>query len=261
MGSLVNVEQDGAVAVVRLANPPVNAVNSSLVADLAEALAALDADAGVGAAVLAGDGRGFCAGGDTNAMGSTDPVAKRQQLVRDTRVVQQIVGMGTPVLAAVHGFAVGAGLSLALSCDFAVVETGTRIRVGFRDLALPPDYGGHHFLVQGLGVWRAKHLIWSGGGLTAEEGVALGLFHRAVPEGRALEVAVEEAAALAAGPRQAIAYTKAVLAAAHAEQLRMVLDAEAWASGAVRSTADHQEAVAARRERRDPVFGRDRPLA
>ena len=172
-------------------------------------------------------------------------MAKHRLMLQSAGVAEQIVRLTKPVVAAVHGFAVGAGLSMAIGCDVTVAEVGTTFRMGFRDVAITPDMGAHHFLSEALGVRRAKELIWSGGGFTAEEGVAWGLLNRAVPEGQALAAAREEAIALAAGPRHAIAFTKAVLAGAQAEQLRQVLDAEAWASALLRTTADHREGVGA----------------
>jgi 2-(1,2-epoxy-1,2-dihydrophenyl)acetyl-CoA isomerase len=256
MGELVSTERSGAVAVVRLDHPPVNAVTWALVDELDAALLAADADAEIGAVVLTGNGRGFCAGGDTRAMGAnTDLVAKRALLGRSGAVIQRITGIGTPVVGAIHGFAVGAGISLAAACDVTVADVGTRMRMGFRDVAITPDMGAHHFLAQALGVRRAKELIWSGGEFTATEAMDWGLVNRVVPDGEALDAALDEAERLAAGPRAAIAYTKLVLAGADADRLRQVVDAEAWASALLRATGDHHEAVAAQREKRAPVFG------
>ncbi len=253
--TLVSIERNGAVAIVRLDNPPVNAINLALLADLESALLEAEGDTSVGAIVLTGSGKGFCAGGDTKSMGNTDPVAKHHVVVTSAAVTQHIARLPKPVVGAIHGFAVGAGLSMAISCDVTVAEIGTRFRMGFRDVALTPDMGAHYFLAEALGVRRAKEMIWSGGGFTAEEGVALGLLNKVVPDGEAVAAAVDEAAALAAGPRTAIAYTKAVLAGYQADQLRQVLEAEGWTSAMLRTTADHREAITAQQEKRPPVFG------
>lgn len=252
----VSVTRQGPVAVVRLENPPVNAIGGLMDIELGQALRHTAGEPDVGAIVLVGDGRGFSAGGDTKKMGVTEPVAKHRRLQELGSVAKLVVELPVPIVAAVHGFAVGAGLSLALASDVTIVEESTTLRLGFLDMAITPDMGGHHFLVEALGVRRAKELIWSGASFTAEQAVEWGLVNRCVSDGTALEAALEAATRIASGPRHAIAYTKAILAGVQADQLRRILDDEAWASAMLRNTADHVEAAAARREKRPPVFGK-----
>jgi 2-(1,2-epoxy-1,2-dihydrophenyl)acetyl-CoA isomerase len=253
------VDADGPVRTFTLNRPDAaNSLSPDLLAALYDALLEAEADTSVGAIVLTGAGRGFCAGGDTSAMaGGSDPTDKLRSMTRTGRLVELLVTLQVPIVAAVHGYAAGAGVSLALACDLVVIESDTTLRLAFRNVGLVPDMGLHDFLAERVGPWRAKELIWSGATFSADDAKEWGLVNRVVEPGEALATAGAVATELAAGPRHAIRYTKQVLAQAQLERLRGVLAAEATASSMLRATADHREGVTAFRERRPPVFGQD----
>jgi len=254
VSGLVEVERLGSTAIVRLQHPPVNAINRSVLVDLAAALDEVDDDESIRVVVLVGDGRGFCGGGDTTQMGDTPPVLRHDTLLLSGRIVEHMVRLRKPLIAAVHGFAAGAGLSLAFACDITIVGETTRIRPAFGDLAILPDLGAHYFLVEAMGVRRATELIFSGQDFTPAEALNWGLVNAVVPESEVFDRAMARAEELAARPRWAITYSKAILADMRAERLRRIMVEEGWASTVLRSTADHQEGLAASREKRSPVF-------
>jgi 2-(1,2-epoxy-1,2-dihydrophenyl)acetyl-CoA isomerase len=254
VAGLVGVERFGSTGVVRLQHPPVNAINRSVLVELAAALDEVDADESIRVAVLVGDGRGFCGGGDTTQMGEIPPVLRHDTLLLSGRIIEHMVRLRKPLIASVHGFLAGAGLSLALACDITVVEATTRIRPAFGDLAIIPDLGAHHFLVEAMGMRRATELIFSGSDFTPADALEWGLVNAVVPEGEAFASVMARAERLAARPRWAITYSKAILAETRAERLGQIMVAEGWASTVLRSTADHQEGLAAIREKRPPVF-------
>lgn len=252
---LVELERDGNVGIVRLCHPPVNAINGDVLRAFEGVLDEARDDDAVGAVVVVGDGRGFCGGGDTSVMGDTALVARRDTLELAARVIERLLRMPKPVIAAVHGFAAGAGLSLAFGCDLTIAEESTRFRLAFGNLAIIPDLGAHFFLIEALGVRRAIDLIWSDADFTPAQALEWGLLSAVVPAGQAFPEAMRRAAALATGPRRAIEYTKAIIASSRLEQLRRIMTEEAFASTLLRSTPDHAEGLAAFREKRAPVFG------
>jgi 2-(1,2-epoxy-1,2-dihydrophenyl)acetyl-CoA isomerase len=252
---LVELERDGAVGIVRLHHPPVNAVNGDVLRAFEGILDEARDDDALRAIVLVGEGRGFCGGGDTSVMGDTALVDRRDTLELAARVVERLLRMPKPIIAAVHGFAAGAGLSLAFGCDLTIAEVSTRFRLAFGSLAIIPDLGAHFFLVEALGVRRATELIWSDADFTATQAFEWGLLNAVVPAGEAFPETMRRATALAAGPRRAIEYTKAIITGSRLEHLRRTMAEEALASTLLRSTPDHAEGLEAFRERRAPMFG------
>lgn len=256
MSDAVLYDVDNGVASISLNRPEAaNSLSPDVVSALRDALETAELDTSVGAIVLSGEGRGFCGGGNTKAMPGVRPEDKVRSITKMARFVEVFVTIQTPVVVAVHGYCVGAGVSLAFASDVIVADEDTRFRMAFRDIGLLPDMGAHHFLAQAVGVWRAKQMIWSGASFTAADAQGWGVVAQVTAPGEARKVATEIATDLAAGPRHAIAYTKTVLAQAHLDQLRAVLNTEGYASSVLRSTADHAEGLAAQREKRPPVFG------
>jgi 2-(1,2-epoxy-1,2-dihydrophenyl)acetyl-CoA isomerase len=217
-------------------HPPVNAINRDVLRAFEEVLDSARDDDSLGALVLVGEGRGFCGGGDTSAMSATALVARHDTLELAARVIERVVRMPKPVISAVHGFAAGAGLSLAFGADAAIAEAPTRFRLALR---------------------RATELIWSGADFTAAEALEWGLVNAVVPVGEAFGEAMARATVLAAKPRRAIASSKSIITNTRLGQLQRVLAEEGLSSALLRSTADHAEALAAIRERRPPVFGQE----
>lgn len=254
---LVRVVDDGPVRTLRLDDPGTRNAFTPEVRDvLLEQLHAAERDESVGAVVLAGAGRGFCGGGNTKAMGATTPRDKYRSMLRTAGLAEYLAAMPTPVVAAVHGFAVGAGLALALACDLVVVEEDAVLRTAFRGMGLTPDMGAHWYLLRAFGPWRTKQIVWQDQPIDAREAFDAGIVAEVVAPGEAYAAALRIARALADGPRDAIAMSKSVLARIQAADLGDVLAAEALGSALLRTTPDHAEAVAARREKREPRFGR-----
>ncbi|GAA0479605.1 enoyl-CoA hydratase/isomerase family protein [Streptomyces olivaceiscleroticus] len=215
------------------------------------------ADDEVRAVVLTGTGGHFCAGADLKAprmpgRGVAGP-AKRLGLLQGT--VDRLHRLPKPVLAAVEGAAVGIGWSYALACDMTVAGEGAFFASPFVERGLVPDGGCAWFLAQAVGTRRAAELTMLGERLPAARAEALGLVNRVVPDGSALQEALELAVRLAAGAPDALMLTKRMLTAAgNSPSLRDYLDQE-WLAAALDLTGpDPVEGVAAFRERRAPDF-------
>ncbi len=206
-------------------------------------------DPGVRAVVLTGTGRAFCAGQD---------LAAAEELVRADETVagaynslaHAISAMPKPVIAAVNGLAVGAGLGLALACDVRLAADDATFSCAFGKVGLVPDTGTSWVLVRELGYARAYELATSGRSFTAQEAQAWGLINHVVPSGDLARAARDCARELAAGPTAAFALTKAQFRAAAELSLDATLAIEARHQGIAARHPDHAEGRLAFREKR-----------
>jgi len=228
MPGLVTTERrpDG-VAVVRLDRPPVNALSMELLSELTAVAQSLAADAGVRAVVVCGEGKAFAAGADISEFG--DQAAAREIGARFRAAFDVLAAIPRPVIAAIHGVALGGGLELALACDLRFAADTARVGQPEILLGIIPGAGATQRLARLVGPARAKDMIWSGRQVNADEAHAMGLVDLVVPATDLLEVTLEHAAALAAGPTVALALAKRVIDAGLDSSLEHGLDLEAEA--------------------------------
>lgn len=190
----------GPVRVVTICRPERrNAVDSATAASLLEAFVAFEADEGASVAVLTGAGGTFCAGADLKALAEGDrrPVTEEGPgPMGPTRLA-----LSKPVVAAIEGHAVAGGLELALWCDLRVAAEDAVLGVYCRRFGVPLVDGGTVRLPRLVGQSRALDLVLTGRGVAGEEALAMGLVHRVVPPGHALEAAVALATELAGFPQ------------------------------------------------------------
>ncbi len=236
-----------------------NALSWEMLDRLQRALLKAAEDRAVGAIVLAGAGRAFCAGGDVKAMaenssgldGYEERVADLRRRMEASRLLHEIA---KPTIAMLRGPAAGAGLSLALACDLRVAGEDARLTTAFAKVGLSGDFGGHYFLTRIVGTAKARELYLTSPIVAARDALAIGLVHRVVADD-ALEAETHALArSLADGPRIALGYMKQNLNFAESATLAMVMDAEALRHTRCATTADHREAAAAFVAKRKPVF-------
>ena len=248
------VEHDGAVATVTLDRPDaLNAQTRASRRALVKDLRALSADAAVRCVVLTGAGRAFCAGQDLREEGALENV---DDMIRETYIpiVEALVGMPKPVIAAINGAAAGAGLSIALACDQRYMAEDAVLMMAFSNIALVPDCGGSWFLTRIVGYARAFEIAASGRRVGAEEALALDLVQRVLPRDE-LSAATQTAAhELAARPTQTLGWTKRLMRAAEQSPLGDVMELEAQLQPAAVRSSDHAEGVAAFLEKREARF-------
>jgi len=256
----VRVERSGAVATVVIDDPEArNAMTSANKPLLRDALAEVAADPSVRAVVLTGSGRFFCTGQHLgeHAQALSERGAAVFETVADeySPVVNALYEAPKPVIAAVNGTAAGAGLGFALACDLRVFAAGATLTTAFTGIGLTTDSGLSATLVRAVGEARARRLVLLSEPFTPEQAVGWGVEGEVVPAEDCLTTAQELAARLAAGPTQAYAESKRLLAAAAAgAAMPDVLAAEGEAQLRLGATADHAGAVAAFLERRKPAF-------
>jgi 2-(1,2-epoxy-1,2-dihydrophenyl)acetyl-CoA isomerase len=257
---LLEAVKDG-VGVLTLNRPArLNAMSPDMLSALLEALPRLAADAAVGAVVLTGAGRAFCAGGDVKEMAAGREVAaetletRAEGLRSRMEVSRWLHEMPKPTIAMVRGAAAGAGLSLALACDLRIAGESARFATAFARVGYSGDFGGSYFLTRLVGTAKARELYFTADIVEARDALALGLANRVVPDERLEEETLALARRLARGPRVAYRYMKRNLNAAESGTLRELLDLEAWHHSRCGLTEDHREAAKAFVEKREPVF-------
>lgn len=253
----LNVEQNAGALTVELARPDVlNALTVPMLLELKDVLEGEAAAPNVRAVLLTGAGRGFCAGADLSAelAQQTGDGMVRDVLERAYHpVVRAIASLEKPVVAGINGVAAGAGLSLALGCDYRLVAPDAWLTVGFAGIGLAVDAGGSYYLPRLVGLGRAMELAFSNRRVEASEAVRIGLADRLLGGDFALE-ARAEVATLAAGPTKALALIKRELRASHASTLEAQLALEATAQDAAAKTHDFREGVSAFAGKRKPRY-------
>jgi 2-(1,2-epoxy-1,2-dihydrophenyl)acetyl-CoA isomerase len=247
-------EHEGGVATVTLDRPDaLNALTRASRRALLRDLRALADDASVRCVVLTGAGRAFCAGQDLR---EPDALVDVDTMIRETYIpiVETLVGMQKPVVAAINGAAAGAGLSLALACDLRYMADDAVLMMAFSNIGLVPDCGGTALLLRAVGHARAFELAATGRRVQAPEALALGLVQRVLRREEVLAAAQELARKLAARPTLALGWTKRLLRSAEQATLADVMELEAQLQASAVHTHDHAEGVAAFLEKREPRF-------
>jgi 2-(1,2-epoxy-1,2-dihydrophenyl)acetyl-CoA isomerase len=258
---LVLVEDDGDLRVITLNRPRQrNAIDLPLRVRLAEVIeAAMDHDR-VRVLVLTGAGGAFCSGGDITTMTRLPEREARPRAEAAQRVTRAIWTGGKPVIAAIEGAAMGAGLALALACDRAVAGADARFGTSFSRVGLAGDMGIFATLPGRIGPAAARQMLMFADQVDASEAARIGLVDAVTEPGQALARARDDARRLAAGPPLALAAVKSMLARWPRDPGAVLAD-EIDHQVALFDTDDFAEGVAAYRERRPPAFGRQLPSA
>jgi 2-(1,2-epoxy-1,2-dihydrophenyl)acetyl-CoA isomerase len=259
---LLESRRDG-VAVLAFNRPErMNALSPEIADRLLAVLPALADDPEIGAIVLTGAGRAFCAGGDVKTMvAPREPYDSELEdmaraLRRRSEISRLLHESPLPTIAMIRGPAVGAGFSLALACDLRIGGESARLGTAFARVGYSGDYGGSYFLTRLVGPSKARELYFSAELLDAQRALALGLLNRVVPDAELERETFALAAKLAAGPRIAFSYMKKNLNAAETQSLSEVLDLEAWHHTRCGQSEEHREAARAFAEKREPSFRR-----
>ncbi|MFF2999076.1 enoyl-CoA hydratase family protein [Streptomyces sp. NPDC057950] len=248
------------VATVTLARPEkLNALTFGAYADLRDLLAELTRERSVRALVLAGEGRGFCSGGDVDEIIGATLSMDTAQLLDFNRMTGQVVRAVRecpfPVIAAVHGVAAGAGAVLALAADFRVADPSARFAFLFTRVGLSGgDMGAAYLLPRVVGLGHATRLLMLGDPVRAPEAERIGLISELTEEGHADEAARALAHRLAAGPALAYAQTKALLTAELDMPLAASVELDASTQALLMNGEDYAEFHAAFTEKRAPKW-------
>jgi enoyl-CoA hydratase/carnithine racemase len=242
-------------ALLEIDNPPANALGSALRRQLLEKLDTLQADFSLRALVLTGRGRAFCSGDDLKeqeAAQAQGPTARKALLAEFAQAIERVENFRSPVIAAVNGWCMGGGLELALACDIRVASTEAKFVCAGVNIGL---MASAYRLPRTIGIARAKHMLLTGlphDAGTAERFGLVTAVHRPdelMAAANALAERIASRAPLSVEATKRIA-GKALPQADIAEAMRKEMDV-------LVKSADHAEALAAFREKREPKFGRE----
>jgi enoyl-CoA hydratase/carnithine racemase len=238
-----------------------NALSDQLTPALRRMIRQCGDDASVGALLITGSGKAFCAGGDVKGMGTNSANAETpiDERIADLRIKQRtltgaLAALRKPTIAALPGPAAGAGLALALACDIRIAAESAVMTTGYARIALTGDYGIAWLLTRLVGTSRARELMFLSERIDARRCEAMGLVNRVVADAELRDVAFALARSLAAGPLQAFAGMKDNLDHALTTDLLDSMDQEAAYMVRSARTTDHKEAVRAFIDKRKPEF-------
>jgi enoyl-CoA hydratase/carnithine racemase len=257
-------DRDGAILTITLNLPekrnPIS--DSGMVGALCDAMEAADRDIGVRCVILTGAGSAFSSGGDLKAMragggglrSAIGVETRRNYKYGIQRLPLLFQSLEVPVVAAVNGHAIGAGLDLATMCDVRVAGESAKFAESFVKLGIIPGDGGAWLLPRIVGFSRATELALTGEMIDAQEALRIGLVSHVVPDGDLMEKARAIAAKIAANPPHAVRMTKRLLREGQTADLKNILELSAAMQSLAHMTGDHDEAIAAFLEKRQPEF-------
>ncbi len=249
------------VGIIRLNRPhKLNAWTTTMSAEITDQISAWNADAAIGAILLTGEGRAFCAGADVGNFANrveTNRQGQGEQLRRGGTNVTHLIRQSKPTVAAINGYAVGIGLTMILSCDVRVAATGAQLSIRFIKMGLMPELGSTRLLAQLVGLGNATEMCLTGRMVNAEEALRIGLVTAVVEPEELIDTALAKATEIANNPTSAVMMIKELLNKNPMDpDLDAVMEREALRDQIARRQPDHAEAVAAFLEKRPAQFNR-----
>jgi enoyl-CoA hydratase len=245
----ISAERDGETLRIRLDRPEkLNAVDTPMLDELSARIRGAETDESIRAVLLTGAGRAYCSGGDLTGGDTAGAVDAAN------RVVRAITSLAKPVVAGVHGGAVGFGCALALSCDLVVAAPSAYFQLAFTRVGLMPDGGTSALLPELIGRARATRMAMTAERVSAATAFEWGMISHLTGEHDYQSVLAHVLQLVACGPTLSLGWTKRALAAATLTGLEPVQAIEAEGQSALVETADFREGARAFRERRTPDF-------
>ena len=254
MSDGVDITVADGIATITLARPEkLNALDDAMIAGLLAATLRIDAEPSVRVAILTGQGKAFCAGGDIKAWGALSPMAMGQSWVRQGhRAFDALTRLKVPLIAAINGHALGGGLELAATADFRIGEAGAKFGLPETGIGMVPGWSGTQRLVTRFGGQTVRRLALKGEIVSADRALVLGLLDEVASKGESLAVARAWAERIAARGPVATTIAKQLINAAEQEDAAATL--EILAGALVSTTDDLREGVASFRDKRAPAF-------
>lgn len=258
----LKIERDGAVVVLTLNAPERrNGIVPELIEAMLAAVSAINADPAINCAILTGADPAFCAGGNLKGMYAREGVygagfdeRKRFYVEGIQRLTLAMTSIAVPVIAAVNGPAIGAGLDFVTMCPIRIASERATFAESFIKLGMISGDGGAWLLPRAIGDAAAAELTLTGDTIDAEAARTLGIVSRVVPHAELMTTARAIAARIVRHPPQAIRQNLALLRASRQFDLAEALDMASTMQANIQLTADHYEAISAAVEKRAPVY-------
>lgn len=257
----IGIERHAHVALIEIRRPPHNFFDVALIQEIAGALEALDGDITCRAVVLAAQGKSFCAGANFGDGSTLDKAGQRPGELNREAAVQHLYLEGNrlfrttkPIVAAIHGAAVGGGLGLAMVADFRVACPEARFAANFTRLGFHPGFGLTVTLPAVIGASKAALMFYTSRRVTGEDAFAMGLADVLVPQEEVRAAALKLAAEIAENAPLALVSTRATMRGNLADRVLKATEHELAEQTRLRKTEDFKEGVKATAERRLPNF-------
>ena len=258
----IGVEKVGHVGTIEIRRPPLNFFDISLINQIADALEEFDSDIEIRASVLAAQGKAFCAGANFNdparqeqeAREQSDPASSLGQIGHLYIQAVRIFRNKKPIVAAVHGAAIGGGLGLAVSADFRVTCPEARFSANFTKLGFHPGFGLTVTLPELVGRNNAELIFYTSRRVTGEEAYRMGLANACVPQDQVRDSAMKLASEIAECAPLGLLSTRATMRAGLADRVMAATTHELAEQTRLRATEDFKEGVKATQERRAANF-------
>lgn len=265
-------EKDGDIAKITINRPEAfNAFSLPMIKGWATALQEAQDDPEVRVVVVTAAGKAFCAGGDVKSMLAGkgfigddekgecwgDKAIDRKGTLMNYihKVALTLEAMDKPVLCAINGVAVGAGLDMALMCDIRIVADNAQLSGGYVKAGLVPGDGGCFYMPRLVGVAKALELLWTADFISADEALRIGMVNKVVPAEELMQATMEMARKIADNPPVCVRMIKrAVYSSQRTQDIRTALDMISSHMAIVTEMDDYKEGVAAIKEKRKPVF-------
>lgn len=243
------------VATISLNRPEkLNSFSDSMLLDLVATIDRCEADKDIGAVILTGTGRGFCAGGDVTAMGADADnrahVTKRHIVDYIQAFPKRLATFNKPIIAAVNGVATGGGMDLALACDFRTAATSARFAETYAKIGLLPGGGGAYYLPRIVGTARALELLLTADFIDAKAALEIGLVNHIFDDADLLSETQKIAARIASLPPYSVTMIKRTVYQGLDAGFDSALETVGSHIAIAKASADHCEAIQAFREKR-----------
>lgn len=260
--AFLNIQRDGAILTLTMNQPETrNALTgNTAVEEFVQACEAIRRDASVKAVILTAEGPVFSSGGNVKDMKRFFDEALTPDLIREEyrqgiqRIPRALYHLDVPVICAVNGPAIGAGLDLACMCDIRIASEAASFAESFVRVGIVPGDGGAWLLPRAVGMAKAGEMAFTGEAIDAREALACGLVSRVVPAADLLPTARALAGKIAANPGAVMRMTKRLLREGEHASLEALLELSAGYQAIAHKTADHREAVTAFTEKRTARF-------
>ena len=254
-------ETKGRVGIIRLNRPQrLNAWTDTMSGEIVEQMTAWNNDDGIGAILLTGEGRAFCAGADIGNFAKrveTNREGQGERMQRGGYNLTSLMRDSKPTIAAINGYAVGVGLTMILPCDVRIASTAAQLSIRFIKMGLMPELGSTRLLAQLVGLGQATDMCLTGRMVPAEEALRIGLVSAVAAPDDLLPTALAKAEEIANNPTQAVMMIKELLRKNPMDpDLDAVMEREGLRDQIARRLPDHAEAVSAFLEKRDAQFNR-----